>query len=371
MIAFIITYFIIYGLLVGGTVLAGFFLHLRKSNGNKSGSLISTQEITLLIPFRNEERRLEALLSSIVNSNQLPHRIVFIDDHSDDSSVQLIQDRLGLIPFEIMSLPDNLAGKKQALRAAIATCQTNYILTFDADVSFEPTYFASIEQLENADMYVLPAILVGQSFAELIYELDVALANGLNAGLSGFARPIFSSGANFLFKKNVFDEVDDFDSHAHISSGDDTYLLRDFRKNNKDVRLESNLSVSIKTETPHSFKEFIDQRLRWIGKTTDIGDSLATTAAVGQFLLAIAFFTGLIVTAIIGSWSEFTILLTVKIGLDLVFFLPFFVRTKRYATWCLIPIYEVLFPIYSLTLGILMLTYRPKWKGREIQSNNS
>lgn len=366
----LITYLVVYGLLIGAVVFGGFVLHLRKSKAKKGESTISSHEITVLIPFRNEEKRLDALLESIVNADKLPHKMVFIDDHSDDASVELIQDRLGKLPFEIMSLTDDLSGKKQALRAAIASCETKYILTFDADVSFEPTYFTSIEELDEADMYVLPAILVGKSTIELFYELDVALANALNAGLSGLARPIFSSGANFLFKKHVFDEVDDFESHAHMSSGDDTYLLRDFRRNNKDIRLETNVNVAIKTETPHSFQEFIDQRLRWVGKTTDLGDSLATIAAVGQFVLAIAFFGGLIYTAILGNWFDFTVLLSVKIGLDMIFFLPFFLRTKRYLTWCLIPIYELLFPLYSLVLGILMLTYRPKWKGREIQQRS-
>ena len=367
----IVTYLIIYGLIIGGVVFGGFLLHLRKSKIRNGESTILAQEITVLIPFRNEEKRLDSLLKSILNSTKLPGRFIFIDDHSDDDSSELIQSRLGDIPFEILTLTDDLTGKKQALRAAIDRCQTKYILTFDADISFQPDYFNSIEKLGEADMYVLPAVLVGKSPLELFYELDVALANCLNTGLSGFARPIFSSGANFLFKKQVFDEVDDLESHVHMASGDDTYLLRDFRENMKDVRLVSNLNVAIKTDTPHSFKEFIDQRLRWVGKTTDIGDSIATLSAIGQFLFALAFFGGLIYTAILGSWFDFTFLLISKIGLDLIFFLPFFLRTKRIVTWCLIPIYELVFPVYSLILGILMLTYRPKWKGREIQSNIS
>jgi poly-beta-1,6-N-acetyl-D-glucosamine synthase len=197
------------------------------------------------------------------------------------------------------------------------------------------------------------------------------LANALNTGLSGLARPIFASGANLLFKKQVFDEVDDLASHAHHASGDDTYLLRDFRKNKKAVRLESSLEVAVHTETPQTFRQFIDQRLRWVGKTTDIGDSLASVAAIGQFILAIGFFAGLIFWSVQGNWKEFFMLFSFKIGMDLVFFLPFFVRTKRPITWILIPIYELLFPIYSLLLGVLMLAYQPKWKGRPIQSRNS
>jgi glycosyltransferase involved in cell wall biosynthesis len=364
----VIGYLIVYFILIGGVILVGFLLHLKKSKSPTVRSRIPIGEITVLIPFRNEEKRLTDLLKSILNSKLLPNRFIFIDDHSEDNSVKLIEEHLLNLPFEILSLPKEVSGKKRALREAIKICKTNYILTLDADVSFDPIYFESIESLEEADMYVLPVVLKGNTTTELFYELDVALANALNVGLSGWSRPIFSSGANFLFKREVFNKVDDLESHVHMASGDDTYLLRDFRKNKKDVRLESNLDLAISTETPHTFKEFIDQRLRWVGKTTDIGDSLATLSATGQFAFAIAFFALLIYLLTSGNWFPAAILFSVKIGLDLVFFFPYFKRIKRIKTWCLIPIYEIAFPLYSLLLGILMIGYRPKWKGRSIQA---
>lgn len=361
----------IYAVLIGGVVFVGFFIHLRKSSRKNNTKKIVASEITVFIPFRNEAERIHVLLDSIVSSKHLPHKLIFIDDHSDDDSVGLIQEKLIGMPFEILSLTGDITGKKAALRAGIELCETTYVLTFDADVYFEPNYFHSLELLEEADMYVLPAILTAEKPIQFLYELDVVLANALNAGLAGITRPIFASGANLLYKKSTFDDVDDLASHAHMASGDDTYLLRDFRKHKKDVRLESNLKVAIFTETPQSFRQFIDQRLRWVGKTTDIGDSLASLAAIGQFFLAVGFFLGLIYFAFQGNWTWFLIVLTSKIGMDLIFFLPFFLRTRRYVTWLLIPIYEVLFPLYSILLGVLMLVYTPKWKGRGIQSNNS
>ncbi len=363
----IFTYLFIYACAIGGVVLVGFILHLRKSKRVSGKSAIASEEITVLVPFRNEEMRIGALLESILKLEKMPNCFVFIDDHSTDGSCALISKKLNGLPFEICSLEEQIHGKKQALRMAIDRSDTKYILTFDADVELPPNYFNDIELLEETDMYVLPAILVGQSPMEMLYELDVVLANGLNTGLSGINRPIFCSGANLLFKRDVFSEVDDLASHAHKASGDDTYLLRDFRKNRKDVRLVSNLNVAVFTETPHSFKEFIDQRLRWVGKTTDIGDPLATASAFGQFMLAIIFIVLLIVCGIYSDWNNFTLLFIGKICMDLVFFLPFFLRTERFLTWSLIPVYELLFPFYSLLLGILMLIYTPSWKGRSIK----
>lgn len=367
----VITYLVFYALIVGGVVLGGFLLHLKKSEVNGTQDKISADEITVIIPFRNERERLHVLLKSIQSLERLPARFIFIDDHSADLSSAYIREQLGDLPYEILILPDEVTGKKKAIRAGIERCTTDYVLTFDADVSFGPNYFNVIQDLNQADMYVLPAILVGRTHLELIYELDVALANALNTGLSGLARPIFSSGANFLFRRSVFHEVDDLSSHVHMASGDDTYLLRDFRRNGKSIQLRTNLDVAVHTETPHSFKAFIDQRLRWVGKTTHIGDVLATCAAIGQFLFAILFFGFLIWFAAVGEWFYFSLLLVVKVLLDLLFFIPFFLRTKRVASWCLIPVYEVIFPLYSILIGALMITYRPKWKGRAIQQGRS
>jgi hypothetical protein len=44
----------------------------------------------------------------------------------------------------------------------------------------------------------------------------------------------------------------------------------------------------------------------------------------------------------------------------------YFNRINRMTTWLFIPVYELLFPFYSLLLLVLVPTYKPKWKGREI-----
>ncbi len=363
-----ITYLIVYLLFVGTIPLIGFFMHGSKTNKSDRTNLIEANDITVLVPFRNEEERIYVLLNSIIALNKYPKEIIFINDHSKDEGASLIADMLVNFPYRILTSPDNLTGKKNALRLATKECSTKYILTWDADIYFKPNYFNSLEKLPEADMRILPAVLMAKSSMEYLYEIDVILANAINTGLAGLKRPIIASGANLLYKREVFNDVDDLASHSYIASGDDTYLLRDFRNNKKDIRLTSSLKCAVYTETPKSFREFIDQRLRWVAKTMDIGDNLGTFVAMFQFILAITFFGLLGVAAFIGDWELFSTLFIGKVIADMVLFLPFFIKMRRLLTWTLIPIYEVLFPFYSLLLFILMFTYNPKWKGREIKS---
>jgi len=367
MFSFTALFFVIYTISMALIVSLGFHLQRKKEQAyfsEENGVLLS--EITVLIPFRNEEHRLNGLLNSIRNSEMHPQEFIFIDDHSNDKSVALIERELKGLNYQIISLSNESTGKKKALRFAVEKVKTKYILTLDADVYFGENYFESLSKLEEADMYILPAIMEAEKPMEYFYEIDLVLVNAVNAGLAGLFRPIVCSGANLFYKKNVFDEVDDLASHIHFSSGDDTYLLRDFRENDKDVRLISNSLCAVRTETPQSFREFIDQRLRWIGKTGDLKDHLSTSLAIVQSILTISFFILLIYAVFLAEWKMFVVLFVVKSSIDLVLFSSFFNRIDRRITWLLIPLYELLFPIYTLIILALVFLYKPKWKGRAI-----
>lgn len=369
MILAIIIFFIGYLISLGIIISVGYVMQRSKENQYTSEEVtIEASEITVLIPFRNEENRLYGLLNSINALDTQVKEFVFINDHSDaeDQSIYMIQTHLEIENYTILNLPEGVTGKKKALRFAAETIGSKYTLTIDADVEFNASFISSISKLGVADMYVLPAIMVAEKWYEHFYEIDLILVTAANAGLSGLARPIMASGANLLYKTETFRKVDNVQSHIHMASGDDTYLLRDFRESQSNVRLFTSRACAVTTETPQSVKEFIDQRLRWIGKTGDLKDNLGTTLAVVQAVLTISFF-GLLIWLIVESeWKMTLLFLGLKSVIDLFLFFPYFNRIQRVKSWFFIPIYEILFPIYTLILITLLLTYKPKWKGREI-----
>ena len=361
-------YLVVYTVLMGSIILVG-FLAQRKKEANRveeAERKLDSEDITVLIPFRNEYKRLPVILESIQQLTSYPKEFIFLDDHSNDSGSQLIKEALVGINYSIHSTPEHKAGKKGALRFGMEKVQSAYVITMDADVEIPSDYFNRINELPAADMYVLPVIMEPKRFMEYLYEIDLVLVTAANAGLAGLKRPIMASGANLLYRTDTFNRVDDYDSHAHAASGDDTYLLRDFRINKTDVRLHTDPELAIRTETPQSFREFIDQRLRWIGKTGDIKDHLSTLLAVLQALLTIGFFGFLVYFMAMQLWLVVLILIVHKSIVDLILFAPYFFRLKRYGTWALIPIYELLFPLYTLIILTLVFTYKPKWKGRAI-----
>lgn len=362
-----VSFFLIYALVLGTIVLLGFANQRIREDRDYIGSpKINSKDIIVLVPFRNEEHRIGPMLESIRALHKTPQEFVFIDDHSDDDTVQLIKQKLEGINYRLIHLPEGITGKKRALRFATEATESKFILTIDSDVELPNDYFVNIERYAVADMYVLPAIMVAKKWHEYLYEIDLLLVTAANAGLAGLSRPIMASGANLFYKRDTFRKVDNLDSHIHAASGDDTYLLRDFREQKTDTRLLTDPSCAITTETPQSFKEFIDQRLRWIGKTGDIKDNLSTSLAVLQAVLTLLFFALLTYFAITLNWLQLLYLFVLKAGIDLLLFMPYFFRLKRIVSWTLIPIYELIFPIYTLIIVVLLFTYEPKWKGRSI-----
>jgi glycosyltransferase involved in cell wall biosynthesis len=347
----------------------GYFLQQRKEKRHSGSASVSLKDITVVVPFRNEEKRIGVLLESILRSNLLPAKFIFVDDHSSDDTVAIITKTLKDIDHVVIPMPQGGEGKKLAIRTGIAACDTEWILSMDADVSFFPDYFLNLTKLSRSDMYILPAILIAEKQLHHLFEVDLILVNAANCGISGFVRPILASGANLLYSKEAFVKYDNLQRHQHMPSGDDIYLLRDFREGGADIRLLTSTEVSIKTETPQSLKEFIHQRLRWIAKTGDVKDHLSTGMAVLQVILSMTFVVLMIYLGLSGEWKLFTTAYLIKTVLDMMIFLPFFNRIKRMRSWLFIPLYEVIFPFYSLMILLIMYFFKPEWKGRKLERN--
>ena len=355
-----------YGGLILFIVFMGFFLQMRKESSYKTEKGFELDEVSVVIPFRNEENRIEDLIESIQKSNALPREIIFVDDHSTDNGIEIIEKKLKDYPIKVIKMPVGLEGKKKAIRFCMEQCSGKYILSLDADVNFTDSFFKNLESLEQCEMYVRPAIMKASRFSEYLYEIDLALVNAVNVGVAGWKRPIMASGANLMYDAEVFKKIDSIESHQQVASGDDMYSLKDFRENDKSVRLISSLEHAIYTETPQSFSEFINQRLRWLGKTSDLKDNLSTTLAIVQSILTLVFFVIIIGSVFQLNYQALWIVVAIKTAIDLLAFLPYLKRIKRIKTWLFIPLYELFFPIYTVILIGGIFFYKPKWKGRVV-----
>jgi len=358
------TYILFYVFFFGGIVFLGFSrLDAKRRSKNPQNPRVHLEQITVIVPFRDESSRIQTLLDSINNSKKLPARFIFVDDHSNDDSADVIFANLSISNYDIIT--NSKEGKKSAIRTAMKMVETDFVLTMDADVWFDENYFEGLKNLEAKDMLILPVVMYGKGVKSL-FEMDVLLANAFNVGISGIYRPVIASGANLLFRKKEFDEVDSFSKHEYIASGDDVFLLNDFRNANKYLEVSIDSNNSVNTQAPNSWNEFFMQRLRWIAKTTKVKDSLSTVLAVIQFLFSISFYVIFFGFMFSQEYRLVIFFFGIKTMLDIMFFAPYFVRIGKGNRLLFFPIYEVFFPVYSLMLMVGMVAGKLSWKGRKV-----
>ncbi len=329
---------------------------------NKSNELICLEDITVIIPFRNEVKNLPKFIRSLNQQSKCPATLLFVNDHSTDRGGELI--KVLKHDFLLLELPENSNGKKEAIRFAVKSVKTNYVLTLDADIELNDDYFYSLEKLSKSDFFVLPVVMKGTGLTKRFYELDFALSNAMNVSVSGLIRPFIASGANLLFNKTKFLQFDSYQDHKMIASGDDVFLLNDFRKNNCSIEVVSDLCFSVSTDAPNTFHEFISQRLRWIGKGKKVGDRLSNGLAFVAAFIHIVFVLVFIFQIEQQRWFEFFVFVVLKIALELIVYYPYFKKINRLITWVILPLSTFVYPIYILVLLVLLPIYRPKWKNR-------
>jgi cellulose synthase/poly-beta-1,6-N-acetylglucosamine synthase-like glycosyltransferase len=355
----------LYAGLLCWVVLYGGLKHRSKALSNPSGS-VSLVELTVLVPLRNEAENLPNLLDCLHRSNVRPTRWIFINDHSEDEGNSIFEYHANGLAIEWISLPDGMQGKKEALRFGMSLVTTKWVLTMDADVTFKPTYFYQIQELPEADLWILPAVLIAESPLNLWQEVDLHMMNAINVGLYGVYRPVICSGANLLFQLEVYRQVDDWEAHRSVSSGDDIFTLRAFRRAKRDVRLISEPLLAVFSPTTRGLWDFMNQRLRWIGKTTQVKDHFATFLGALQSLVSILFLAIVVRLVLRHHFETLLIFLLVKALIEWLIFAPYFFRLKRIGPWLILPVVQWLAPLYHGLLLLLIPIVKPRWKGRRV-----
>lgn len=361
-------FYILYGI-SGVLILIGIFKSFLKEGKYFRASIeenfIELDQLTVVIPFRNERDRIDGIIQSLNNSKELPSHILFVDDHSDDETSTYLQSNLTIPNFSILKAQNE--GKKRALEQGIQMASTDIVLTLDADVTFSADYFSHLTRLRKKDLLVLPVIMKGKRWKR-IFEMDVDLAGAMNCAIAGFASPILASGANLLFSKEAYLKFANITAHAHIASGDDVFLLQNFKKNKCAIQLVTDPKVAVNTEVPNNLSEYLQQRLRWIKKTGSVKDNASTLSAVFQASLMFIFWF-IIVWAIYEHEYMFILqLFLFKVIMDMIATIMYFGRIGKGKKFVSFIVYQFWMPLLTIVMFVALFFGQPTWKGRKILS---
>jgi len=335
-------------------LLLGIYRGLRKINSYNITSE-PLEFVSVVIACRNEQHKLLVLLDGLSNQDYPLHlyEVIVVNDNSTDKTFETASSYTGKL--SINTLNNSGTGKKKALETGIRAATGKLIITTDADCSPGKKWLrtiASFYESNKPDLIICPVQLSPmKGFFGKFQELEFLSLQGITAGTAINGNPILCNGANLAFTKESYLKHSE-NLHHEIASGDDVFLLYSIKKEpqSKILWLESTYALITANSSP-TLKSFINQRKRWISKSSSIKDFYTIVLGIVTFvtilLQTVLLFAGILDPVFL---TLFLIILALKSIPD---FLILKNTTARYGKenlmkWFLIS--QIIYPYYVLVV---------------------
>jgi biofilm PGA synthesis N-glycosyltransferase PgaC len=235
---------------------------------------------SVILPFRNEEDHLPGILNDLSRQDYPTEKVevILVNDHSDDRSGSVARDFCRHHDhFRLILLSGDKAGKKEALHTGILAARHEIIVTTDADCRAGRQWLSALASFYHD---VSPAMIIGlvvpqsgnTGFFSYFQHLESISLTGAGAASAIDRKPIYCSGANLCYRKDLYFRYQD-PMVQSVISGDDTFLLLQIKKQYRaGIRVLKSKHALIRTKTEASPADFIKQRSRWISKSIHYRD---------------------------------------------------------------------------------------------------
>lgn len=332
--------------------------------------------VSVIIPVRNEEQNILECLQSIRMQDYPSDKleIIIVDDHSDDNTCERAHSYLSQsgFRFQIMHLPQNENGKKSAINLALSIATGEMIVTRDADTSTASHAWlsstAGMMHATDADMLIAPVFIRGgDGFLTAFQQYENMGSVSLGAGMASAGLPVVCSGANLVYARALFQELNPYWDNLHFRSGDDMFLLKKAYRGRKKILATTNPAAGVFTPPAETFRKMLSQRTRWASKSRAI--LTAPIAVTGAILLLgnVASVVALISLFISGSYLTFGLLtLTIKLVFDfvLLFLSARMFKQKLKFHWFL-PAF-IFNTFFTPAVIVVSLCAKTSWKSRKV-----
>ncbi len=247
----------------------------------RSGSNVHLPAVTVIIPARNEEHNIIRCLQSLAQQQYPADKIsiIVVDDHSTDRTFSEVQLFSASSPVPIIIVPVTIyqeitSPKLRALAHGLLHTPASIIMTTDADCTAPPGWVSSIVSAFNDRVGVVTGLTVYEKPKNLsmlfwgIQFLDFLSFSSIAAGSIGMGKTLIANGSNMAFRREAFDESGGFERFMHVNSGDDSLLAQNITAQGTwRAHFALQPEATITTRPAMTVKEFLHQRLRWVGQT--------------------------------------------------------------------------------------------------------
>lgn len=345
------------------------WFHIKPFHVNNNPKSIS---VSIIVACRNEEDNIAQLLNCLVQQNYSKEHleIIVVDDHSEDSSVNVIERFTASYEYiKHFKLPEDKQGKKEALDLAIKQAAYDHILTTDADCTIPANWVSSFVAFYTnykSKLIAGPVVIKHHNLFHRLQTLEFMSLVGSGAGAFGIKRPIMNNGANLFFEKSLYNASN---QQKHLASGDDIFLLLHAKRKYKNsIHFLKSTDAVVYTNPANNLNQFINQRVRWTSKSKSYKDFDLIITALVVLLTNLILGVSIVYNLFASNAFFYAILfLALKSIIDMTIILPvarFFHQQKL--LWFFIPL-QVIYPFYIILTAIFGLLGNFRWKNRSLQ----
>jgi cellulose synthase/poly-beta-1,6-N-acetylglucosamine synthase-like glycosyltransferase len=372
--------FTLYGLLVDYYRRAWMSIPHYITVGNHSHA--RSARISVLVPARNEEKNIGKCLDSLSRQSYPKdlYEVIVIDDHSTDRTWEILHARHDAdLRLTALRLTDQEAYggpakpyKKMAIESGIQAATGNLIVTTDADCRFHPDWLSTIAGFreETGATFIAAPVKIdaGHSFLSIFQTLDFIMLQGITGAAVHKKFHSMCNGANLAYEKKSFYEVEGFRDIDDIPSGDDMFLMHKiFTKYPDRVFFLKNPQATVSTNEAGSWREFINQRIRWASKADRYDDKRIFWVLLLVYFLNLLFPIVLLASFWNGRYLWIgLILLIAKTSIEFPFVrsVAVFFDQRRLLAW--FPLMQPFHILYTIGIGWLGKFGSYRWKDRKV-----
>jgi len=339
---------------------------------NYTKSNVYLVKVSVVIAVRNEQENIKRLVKNLKDQNydKNLYNVIIIDDHSSDDTWSILcKEELNWSNLVVLSMDSNKYGKKNAILKAVNYSESEIILTSDADCFFSSDWITNMTScfLDKKVNLVSGPVSFNNELTVFskIQTLEFLSLVASGAGAIGINKPIFCNGANMAYRKEVFLEVNNYSNNT-IASGDDVFLLHMVKKFYPgSIVFVKKFESIVYTQSILSFREFINQRIRWTSKSSSYKDMFSVLISLLVFIVNLLF-PVLLMFSLYDYMFIYLFLLFffIKSLVDILFLFPVlkFFKRLELIKWIL-PL-QIPYSFY-ITLIVIISNFMPfNWKGR-------
>jgi len=365
----IISLFILYSLLI-----ISYWLTWRSIPVYQQGSFANTIKISVIIPARNEEENIGALLNALKQQTYPEEffEVLVIDDQSTDNTASIVRQFQGVHLITLKEENIN-SYKKKAIEKGIIAAKGELIITTDADCLPGMNWLKTIASFkeERQSVFIAAPVVFNNdhTILEIFQSLDFMILQGITGASVYTNKHSMCNGANLAYEKNAFETVKGFEGIDTIASGDDMLLMHKIWKQYPDkVHYLKSKDAIVFTQPMKTWNAFFNQRIRWASKASKYDDKRIVGVLLLVYLFNLSFLA--MIAAGFFCYQYWLYLLVFWIAKTLVE-LPFVYSVATFFGKRLLLNYFFFFQplhiVYTVFSGLLGMFGKYEWKGRKVK----